>query len=78
MKLREARFKKNISQWALSAKSGVHQSRISLIENDLVTPNKREKLFISEALGVCILDIDWPEVNKSSVQIKNLIPMGAD
>ena len=33
MDLREARFKRRITQWALSKISNVHQSRISLIEN---------------------------------------------
>jgi transcriptional regulator with XRE-family HTH domain len=33
MELKEARFKRRITQYSLSKITGVHQSRISLIEN---------------------------------------------
>ncbi len=45
-------FDKQISQFELSRLSGVHPSRISRLENDLVTPTVNEVKKISEALGV--------------------------
>jgi DNA-binding XRE family transcriptional regulator len=50
-KLREVRFFKRITQPLLALKTGIQQSRISLIENELVTPRKVEKKKIAEALG---------------------------
>jgi predicted transcriptional regulator len=58
MDLREVRFKKRISQWELNKQTGVHQSRISLIENGHIA-KKDEKQKIAEALKVNIDDIDW-------------------
>jgi transcriptional regulator with XRE-family HTH domain len=43
---------KNISQFELSRRSGVHPSRISLLENDLKMPSMSEAKRISEALGM--------------------------
>jgi transcriptional regulator with XRE-family HTH domain len=43
---------KRISQFELSQKSGVHPSRISLLENDLAMPSESEVRRISEALGM--------------------------
>lgn len=42
-KLREFRVIPHISQWDLALRSGVKQSRISLIENHLVKPTTRER-----------------------------------
>ena len=58
MKLREVRFKKRISQWELNKQTGVHQSRISLIENGHPA-KKEEKQKIAEALGINVEDIEW-------------------
>jgi len=41
-----------ITQFGLSKISGVHPSRISLLENNQTTPTKNEINRISEALGV--------------------------
>lgn len=41
-KLKELRFENNISQWELAKISGIHQSKISLIENNLVKPTEKE------------------------------------
>jgi DNA-binding XRE family transcriptional regulator len=50
-KLREFRnIPEKISQWALSLKSDIKQSRISLIENCLVKPTARERIRLAEAL----------------------------
>jgi len=45
-------IEKKISQFGLSRKSGVHPSRISLIENDRATPTGNEMNRLSKALGV--------------------------
>ena len=50
-KLREERFKLNMSQYVLANLSGVCQTRISLIENDLVEPSEAEKKKLAKALN---------------------------
>jgi transcriptional regulator with XRE-family HTH domain len=61
MKLREARFKRRISQWELARRSKIHQSRISLIENDF--PAKEdEKMKLAKGLGLRVSDITWPSL----------------
>jgi transcriptional regulator with XRE-family HTH domain len=49
--LREIRELKNISQWKLAKDSGVHQSRISLIENNYVVATVSEKERLAKSLG---------------------------
>ena len=51
-KLKEARFKKNISQWELSRLTGISQSAISLIENCYIVPKESQKEAISSALDM--------------------------
>jgi transcriptional regulator with XRE-family HTH domain len=50
--LKEMRFFKNVSQALLALETGIQQSRISLIENGLVTPREEERQKIADALGV--------------------------
>jgi transcriptional regulator with XRE-family HTH domain len=57
--LREIRFRKRISQWELSRISGVHQSRISLIENGH-SPKSDERERLVKQLKINISDIEWP------------------
>jgi predicted transcriptional regulator len=59
MDLREARFKRGITQWSLSKITNVHQSRISLIENG-DKASEKEKEVLAKGLGVKVEDIDWP------------------
>ena len=59
MELREARFKRRITQWSLSKIANVHQSRISLIENG-DKASEREKKALAKGMGVKVEDIDWP------------------
>jgi len=61
MDLREARFKSRVTQWALFKMTGVHSSKISLIENGFVEPKEREKEALSNALGFKANEIDWPK-----------------
>lgn len=50
-KLREFRIMPHISQYELALRSGVYQSRISLIENFLVKPTTHEKTKLAQALN---------------------------
>ncbi len=61
MKLRKVRKLARISQWKLAAMSGVHQSRISLIENGLISARDDEKVRLCEAMAVNPWRIEWPE-----------------
>jgi len=60
MELREARFKRRISQWSLSKITNVHQSRISLIENG-AKPSEKEKEALAQGMSLRVKDITWPE-----------------
>ena len=57
--LREARFKKCLIQHDLVKATRIPQSKISLIERGYVSPTKREKHAIAEALGLEAEDIEW-------------------
>jgi transcriptional regulator with XRE-family HTH domain len=48
------------SQYVIQNKSGVFQSRLSLIENGLAQPTDKEAAGIAEALGVAPEEIAWP------------------
>ncbi len=61
MRLVEARFKKRMTQWGLRNLTGIHQSKISLIENGYLVPNESEKWEIAQALGFKPEEIDWPK-----------------
>ena len=60
MQIREIRKKAGVSQWKLAAVSGVHQSRISLIENGLTSARDDEKVSLCEALAINTWRIEWP------------------
>jgi transcriptional regulator with XRE-family HTH domain len=62
MNLLETRFQKRLTQWTLARTLGVHQSRISLIENGIVTPTESEKEALARGLGVKVEEIDWPQI----------------
>lgn len=51
MNIREARFLKNLTQWELSIKINIPQSKISLIENGYLVPSDKEKTKLASALG---------------------------
>jgi hypothetical protein len=48
-------------QWDLCTLSGVHQSKISLIENGYLAPKESEKGRLTQALGFKPEEFDWPE-----------------
>jgi len=51
-RLREVRVTKRITQFQLRIQTGIHQSKISLIENDLILPGEDEKRKLARALGM--------------------------
>ena len=60
MNLKTARAMKGKTQWDVRKSTGINQTKLSLIENGYVIPNERERLAISELLGLNVGDIDWP------------------
>lgn len=66
MDLRTVRFYKRLSQWELSRLSGIHQSRISLIENGHPVKDN-EKLRLAQQLKVEPEEIEWPDIGKSQI-----------
>jgi transcriptional regulator with XRE-family HTH domain len=61
MRLREARFRKGLTQFKLRICTGIHQSRISHIETGQVEPRLDEKERIEAALG---LEVDWNDTRQ--------------
>jgi transcriptional regulator with XRE-family HTH domain len=55
--LREVRVVKRITQFQLRVGTGIHQSKISLIENGFMQPRDDEKKRLSKALGVTPQDL---------------------
>jgi transcriptional regulator with XRE-family HTH domain len=51
-RLREIRVVKRITQFQLRLSTGIHQSKISLIENGLVEPRQDEMKKLAQALHV--------------------------
>lgn len=62
--LRLARVSKNKTQWDLRHATGIHQTKISLIENNYVLPTDDEKQKIARALGLTVEQIDWDAPEK--------------
>ncbi len=60
MDLQTARAMKKKTQWDLRKATGIHQSKISLIEHGYIIPNDEEKGAIAQTLGVAVNEIDWP------------------
>ena len=60
MTLREARFFKGLNQWDIAVKTGIPQSKLSLIERGYVTPKEDEKKKIAKILGYRVTEI-FPE-----------------
>lgn len=56
-RLREIRVVKRITQFQLRLATGVHQSKISFLENGLIEAREDEKERIAKALHVRVQDI---------------------
>jgi transcriptional regulator with XRE-family HTH domain len=61
MDLAEARFHKKMTQWDLKARTGISQTKISLIERGFVPARDEEKARLAKALGMRADQIDWPD-----------------
>lgn len=59
--LRVFRAERGMSQLRLAILSRVHQTKISLSENNLVGLHPDEKQRIADALGIEVGDISWGE-----------------
>jgi hypothetical protein len=61
MDLATIRVREKKTQWDIRVATGIHQSKISLIEHGYIIPNDGEKAAIAGALGVGVNEIDWPK-----------------
>jgi len=66
-----AMFRK--TQWDLKVLTGIHQSKLSLIERGYIEPTKQEKELIARALGFSANKIDWPGDSGIHAKVDNLI-----
>lgn len=55
--LKKVRFERRLTQCGLMLKTGIPQSRISLIENDYYSPTPEEARKIAKALGLKVEDV---------------------
>ena len=62
MNLFEARARRRVTQWDLRKQTGIHQSKISLIERGYVEPSPAEKSMLAAALGFSVDEIRWEQV----------------
>ena len=62
MTLREARFFKGLSQWDISLKTGIPQSKISLFERGYLLPREDEREKLAEVLSCEESDLFPPVV----------------
>ena len=60
MDLFTARAIRRMTQWDLKKKTRIHQSKISLFENNYISPTNKEKNLIAKALGYEVDEINWP------------------
>lgn len=56
-RLYETRLLRRLSQYVIALKTGIQQSRISLIENQLATPREDVKGKIAKALNLDVKDL---------------------
>ena len=60
MDLVTARAIRKKTQWDLRKLTGIHQSKISLIEHGYIVPDDSEKIAIARALNFAVNEINWP------------------
>ncbi|MDY6987955.1 MAG: helix-turn-helix transcriptional regulator [Thermodesulfobacteriota bacterium] len=56
-RLKEIRARRRVTQFELRLKTGIHQSKISLAENDYVQLEPKEQKKIAKALSVSVGEI---------------------
>jgi len=57
MSLREARFFKGLNQWDISVKTGIPQSKLSLVERGYIDLREDEKKKIAKVLDCKVANI---------------------
>ena len=66
MRLKDAMFVREITQYDLYRMTGIDQSRISYIEGGYISPGEDEKQKIEEAIGI---KIDWYDFRRKQFRI---------
>jgi hypothetical protein len=61
-----ARTTRKKTQWDIRRGTGIHQSKLSLIENGYVIPTDNEKVLIARVLGFQVNEIEWPSSETES------------
>jgi transcriptional regulator with XRE-family HTH domain len=69
-RLRVVRAEKRISQFRLRLETGIHQSKISLFENDLIEPSEDEKEKLARALEVSVAELFGAATSAGKRQIE--------
>ena len=66
-RIRERReaLRVEFSQYHLARLTGIRQTRISLLERDLVEPTQDERERIAQALGCAVAEL-WPAIGELS------------
>lgn len=66
-RLKEIRARRRVTQFQLRLMTGIHQSKLSMAENDFIELTEQEKKKLAKALGVSVNGI-WPgeELQRSS------------
>ena len=59
MDLREARFKRRLTQLDIRLRTGIHQSKISHFERGFMKPRQDEKARLAKALSLKPDEIEW-------------------
>lgn len=59
MNFREARFKRGLTQYDLTLKTGIQQSKISLFERGYLKPSDDETRRIAKVLNLRPVEINW-------------------
>ena len=57
MTLKEARFHKGLNQWDVSIRTGICQTKLSLIERGYIDPKEGEKKRIAKVLGCKVSEV---------------------
>ena len=68
MNLVIARTTRKKTQWDIRRGTGIHQSKLSLIENGYVIPTDNEKALIAGFLRFQANEIEWPSSEPESDQ----------
>ena len=62
MELKSLRTQKGLRQWDMRLLTGIHPTKVCLIEKGYVEPTENEKKLLAKALGVKKTAIKWPKI----------------